>query len=459
MTQRQIEKLTQKIIEMGPAKAHKIFKKASVYPECPIDYSLLATWYTPGIAEPCRMIMKDYNQLYRLTSKGNRLAIVSDGTRPLGLRSEGVWGPHASMPIMEGKAFLFRALGAVEGVPLMLGHCKKDGKIVVPTVEEFTNIVKFTQENYGGINLEDIETIDDKCHKILHQLREDVDVKIPVWHDDQQGTATIVIAGLINALKIAGKKKENIKIACVGSGAVMVATIKLMKAWGILPSQIRLADEKGTVDSSRDDIDDNTETGKLKNEVEQMNVIGSKKSKEAIIKGSDVLIAASVSIKGGLINPKLIKLMNKKSIVFAMANPYPEIDPEHAKKEGAFIAATGRSDFPNQVNNACAFPGIFRGVFDVRAETISDKMTLSASEAIAKRAQKINEFGENFILPHMDDITMAVDVAANVSMQAMKENLAGKPIRDEEDYKKDVRKRIEKVRKVSEILVNLLEIK
>ncbi len=446
--------LVQKIKKLGPVEAHRSYKKVITLPACPVDFETLSTWYTPGVADPCREIMKNPDEVWALTARENRIAIVSDGTRILGLRSEGVCGAEPSLPVMEGKALLFRALGAVDAVPLTIGWRDK-----IPTGEEIINIVKMVQANFAGVNLEDIEAKDDKCFKVLDGLRDDEGMNIPVWHDDQQGTATVALAAVINALKLSKKKKEDIQIACIGSGAAMLAIIRLLVAWGVSHKQIRLVDSKGIVDESRDDIDDNTEKGKLKSKVQQLEVMGDEKSKKAAIKVADVLVAASASKPGGIIDPELVKTMVKDPIVITMANPYPELDPKKAKENGAFIVGTGRSDFPNQVNNSLAFPGIFRGILDCRASTITDSVAVAAAEAIAARAREISEFGSEFILPKMDDVKMVVDTAVAAGFQATEEKLARKPLKKEaeSDYRREVEKRLSDVRDMIDAILNIVE--
>ncbi len=451
--------LVSKIVNMGPTKAHKLYRKVITLPACPVDLETFKIWYTPGVAEPCREIMKDPKEVWNQTGRGNRVAIVSDGTRILGLRSEGVCGAEASLPVMEGKALLFRALGAVDGVPLVFGwKGKSKDDLHIPSDEKIISMVKWSQANFGGINLEDIEAKDDKCFKILDGLRDDPELNIPVWHDDQQGTATAVIAALINAVKLSGKDKKSLQFVCVGSGAAMLAIIRLLNSWGISHNQIRLLDSKGSVDEKRDDIPDGSSKGKLKSVVQQLNVLGDKESKEKAIKDADILVAASASVEGGIIDPELIKTMSSKPIVITMANPYPEIDPNEAKKNGAFIVGTGRSDFSNQVNNSLVFPGIFRGILDTRSSSITDDIAIAAANAIASRAREEKEFGFEAILPKMDDMQMVVDIATAVAMRASKDNLAVNVVneKNEDEYRKNVKDKLVSVRKMIENVVSEL---
>lgn len=451
--------LVQKFLKMSPSDAHAVYRKVITLPACPVEFDTIKTWYTPGVADPCRDIMKDSNNVWELTGRENRIAVVSDGTRILGLRPEGVYGAEASLPVMEGKALLFRALGAVDAVPLVLGWRDPVSKdLHIPTVNEMISAVTMVQSNFGGINLEDIEAENDKCFTILDQLRNDPDLHIPVWHDDQQGTATVALAAVINALKLSDKKKENVQIACIGSGAAMLAIIRLLVSWGVGYDQIRLLDSKGSVDAQRDDIDEGSEKGTLKSKVQQLGVRGDSESKAVGLKGADICIAASASVSGGIVDPSLVTTMNDKPIVIALANPYPEIDPEMAKARGAFIVGTGRSDFPNQVNNSLVFPGIFRGVLDSRARTISDTMAIAAAHATADRARVLSGFGTDAILPRMDDVDMVCEIAAATAVQATDEKLAGRPITKNhvENYKNTVKKMIDVVRGMIDSVVEFL---
>ena len=354
-------------------KLHKYYKgKMQTMPRCVVrDFNDFAIWYTPGVAEPCRAIQADRDKAYDYTNKWNTIAVVSDGTRVLGL---GDIGPEAGMPVMEGKALLFKYLGGVDAVPICLDT--KDPDEIIKTV-------KLLQPSFGGINLEDISN--PKCFYILDKLR--AEARIPVWHDDQQGTAAVTLAGLINALKIVGKKKENVTMAVIGSGAANVAILRLLFADGLKPANTIVVDSKSILNKDRKDLEQKQKENPYKWALCQ--TTNSEQRTGGIadaLKGVDVCISLAKS-GPGVILPEWIKGMAKNSIVFACANPIPEIWPWEAKEAGARIVATGRSDFPNQVNNSIGFPAIFRGTLDVRAKTITDEMCLAAAHELAKCAE------------------------------------------------------------------------
>ncbi|HLF87716.1 MAG TPA: NADP-dependent malic enzyme [Anaerolineales bacterium] len=365
-----------------------------------------AIWYTPGVAAPCKAIAADPELVYEYTNKWNTVAVVSDGTRVLGL---GDIGPKAGMPVMEGKALLYKYLGGVDGYPIML-NTKDPDKII--------DIVLNIQSGFGGVNLEDISQ--PKCFRILDTLREKAE--IPVWHDDQQGTATVTLAGLINALKLVSKNKEDVSIAFIGSGAANVACTRLIFGWGVNPAKCFMVDSKGILGKSRKDLYmrraeyvDKWRLCQLTNIEERQGSI------PEAMEGVDVVISLSKS-GPGVILPEWIERMNKDAIIFACANPVPEIWPWEALEGGAAIVATGRSDFPNQVNNSLGFPGIFRGTLDVRAKTITDEMCYAAAHALA------DHIGENLapdhILPRMDDWEIFPREAAAVAMKAQEQGVA-----------------------------------
>jgi malate dehydrogenase (oxaloacetate-decarboxylating) len=326
-------------------KLHPFYRgKIEVIPKCRVksmdDFSV---WYSPGVAAVCTDIYKRPELVYEFTNKWNSVAVVSDGTRVLGL---GDIGPQAAMPVMEGKALLFKYLGGVDAYPICL-DTKDENKII--------ETVKLLQPSFGGINLEDISQ--PKCFPILKTLRKECG--IPVWHDDQQGTALVTLAGLINALKVVGKKVSKIKIAMVGAGAANICIARLIMLYGVRPENIVMTDSKGTLHKAREDIKaNNPERWKLCLETNKSGVEGY--IKEAM-GNADVVIALSAP-GPGIIKPEWIKNMAKNPIVFACANPVPEIWPWEAKEAGAAVVATGRSDFPNQVNNSVGFPGLCRGV-------------------------------------------------------------------------------------------------
>lgn len=382
------------------------------------DFNDFAIWYTPGVAAPCLAIAKSPDLVYEYTHKWNTVAVVSDGSRVLGL---GDIGPKAGLPVMEGKALLYKYLGGVDAWPIMLDT--KDPDKIIETV-------LMISPGFGGINLEDISQ--PKCFHILDVLREKSE--IPVWHDDQQGTATVTLAGLLNALRIIGKKLSEVRIAFIGVGSANVAIFRLITAAGVNPLLCRMVDSKGILHKDRHDIEtrkteyvDKWRLCQITNK-EQMTG-GIPKAME----GADVIIALSKP-GPGTIHPEWIKKMAKDSIVFACANPVPEIWPWEAKEAGAAIVATGRSDFANQVNNSLGFPGIFRGALDVRAKTITDSMCFAAAHALADMAVE-QGLSEDHILPNMDDWEVFPREAAAVAAKAVEEGIALKPLTYEEELK------------------------
>src|SRR5512146_943400 len=368
------------------------------------DYAI---WHTPAVPAPCRAIQADPELVYQYTNKWNTVAVVSDGTRILGL---GDIGPKAGLPVMEGKALLYKYLGGVDGVPIMLDT--KDPDTII-------NTVLMLQPGFGGVNLEDISN--PKCFYILDTLREKAD--IPVWHDDQQGTATVTLAGLINALKFVGKKMSEVKIAFIGSGASNVACSRLIFGWGADPSKCFMVDTKGILGKHRKDLE--MRKGEYKDQRKLCNITnaeGREGDMAEAIRGTDVVIALSQS-GPGVLNPEWIKKMNKDAILFACANPVPEIWPWEAKEAGAVVVATGRSDFPNQVNNSLGFPGIFRGTLDVRAKTITDEMCIAAAVELAKVAEE-KGLSPEYIMPTMDEVGVFPREAAAVAMKAIEQGVA-----------------------------------
>jgi len=380
------------------------------------DFNDFAIWYTPGVAAPCRAIAEDPELVYEHTHKWNTVAIVSDGTRVLGL---GDIGPKAGLPVMEGKALLFKYLGGVDAWPIML-DTKDPDKIIETAL--------LIQPGFGGVNLEDISQ--PKCFRILDTLRERAE--IPVWHDDQQGTATVTLAALLNSLKIVGKTLEEVEIVFVGVGASNVACSRLIYAAGANPAICRMVDSKGILHKDRQDIElrkaeyvDKWKFCQITNDEGRQGDI------PKALEGADVVIALSKPGPGTL-QPDWIRKMAKDSVVFACANPVPEIWPWEAKEAGAAIVATGRSDFPNQVNNSLGFPGIFRGTLDVRATTITDSMCFAASKALADTAVE-QGLSEEHILPTMDDWQVFPREAAAVAAKAVEEGIARKPMTYEEE--------------------------
>src|SRR5581483_11352442 len=384
-------------------RLHDFYKgKIQIALRCPIhNLDDFALWYTPGVASSCRAIEGDPLRIYDLTNKSNMIAIVSDGSRVLGL---GNIGAHAALPVMEGKALLFKYLGGVDAVPICLGT--QDHK-------EFVRTVRLLEPTFGGINLEDIEQ--PRCFRILETLRQSM--PIPVWHDDQQGTATALLAGLLGALKVVGKDIRSVRIGMIGMGAANVANYRLLKAYGVDPAQIVACDTQGTLHRNRRDIESQQteflEKWAVCQETNRETIAG---GIPETLRGADVCIAFS-SPGPGVIEAGAVRSMARHAIVFACANPDPEIWPWEAKEVGAQIVATGRSDFPNQVNNSLVFPGIFRGTLDYRAATISDEMALAAALELAKCAEE-QGLSQERILPTMADWRVVPRIAAAAAMKA-----------------------------------------
>ena len=387
-------------------KYHPFYRgKIEIVPRCPIrSFDDFAIWYTPGVAEACNEIKKRPEAVFENTNKWNTIAIVSDGTRVLGL---GDIGPEAGLPVMEGKALLYKYLGGVDAFPICLGT--KDA-------QEIISAVKWIQPSFGGINLEDIAQ--PKCFEVLEALQTQLD--IPVWHDDQQGTGTVVLAGFINALKQVGKKMPEVKVSMIGAGAANVALARLLILTGAKPGNLILSDSKGTLHKNRTDLEHTSpkkwELCKITNSEQIEGNI------EATFNGADACIALSKP-GPGVISKEMVGKMNDDAIVFACANPIPEIWPWEAEEAGAAVVATGRSDFPNQLNNSLGFPGIFRGTIDVRAKTITDQMCLAAANELAKLAEERGLTTRN-IVPTMDDWEVFPREATAVAEKAIEQGLA-----------------------------------
>jgi malate dehydrogenase (oxaloacetate-decarboxylating) len=370
------------------------------------DLNDFAIWYTPGVAAPCRDIQANPERIYDHTNKWNTVAVVSDGTRVLGL---GDIGPKAGLPVMEGKALLYKYLGGVDAVPIMLDT--KDPARIIETV-------LMLQPAFGGINLEDISQ--PKCFRILDTLRQKAE--IPIWHDDQQGTATVTLAGLMNALKVVGKRKEDVRIAFIGCGASNVAISRLIFGWGVDSTKCVMVDSKGILGPHRHDLEKRRHEYVDKWRLCQTTNGDMRQGGIAdAMEGMDVVIALSRP-GPGVILPEWVESMNDKAILFACANPVPEIWPWEALEAGAMVMATGRSDFPNQVNNSLGFPGIFRGTLDVRANTITDEMCYAAAEALADHIG--DDLRADRILPDMNDWEVFAKEAAAVGMMAQKQGVA-----------------------------------
>lgn len=386
-------------------RAHPFYQgKIQIAPKVPVyDVSDFSIWYTPGVAAPCRDIAANPDQVWEHTNRGNTVAVVSDGTRVLGL---GDIGPEAAMPVMEGKALLFKYLGGVDAVPICLDT--RDADLFIQTV-------KLLQPSFGGINLEDISK--PKCFRILDTLR--AEMEIPVWHDDQQGTAAVTLAGVINALQVVGKNLDDVTISLVGAGAANVAILRLLLAAGADPGRVMMVDTRGILHRGRDDFapdDPRAEFARTTNAENRQGGLAES------LRGTDVCIALS---RPGpdTIRAEWLKAMRQDAILFACANPIPEIWPWEAKEAGVRVVATGRSDFPNQVNNSLGFPGIFRGVLDVRARTISDEMAIAAAQEIARCAEE-NGLSEEYIMPTMDQWDVFPREAVATALKAQEQGLA-----------------------------------
>ncbi|ACA54812.1 malate dehydrogenase [Clostridium botulinum A2B7 92] len=357
----------------------------------------LSIAYTPGVAEPCVKINEDKSLVYEYTMKGNTVAVVTNGTAVLGL---GDIGPYAGLPVMEGKALLFKEFADIDSFPICIDS--KDPEEIIKTV-------KLIAPGFGGINLEDIKA--PECFYIEKKLKEELD--IPVFHDDQHGTAIVVLAGIYNALKLVGKKLEEAKIVINGAGSAGISICKLLLQAGA--KSIIMCDKEGSLVKGNSNLN---EAQKLI--VEVTNKENEKGTLKDVIKGKDVFIGVSAP---NILTEEMVTAMNKDSIVFAMANPTPEIMPDKAKKAGARVVATGRSDFPNQINNVLVFPGIFRGALDVRSKVINEEMKLAASKAIASLIQD-NELNEEYIIPGAFDKRVAEAVAEEVKKVALEMGLS-----------------------------------
>ena len=372
--------------------------KLEITPRAKVDSKeALSLAYTPGVAEPCLVIQKDVEKSYELTRRWNTVAVVTDGTAVLGL---GDIGPEAGMPVMEGKCVLFKAFGDVDAIPLCVRT--KD-------VEEIVKTVSLLAGSFGGVNLEDISA--PRCFEIEKRLKEVCD--IPIFHDDQHGTAVVTLAGLINALKLTGKKIEEVKIVTSGAGAAGIAIIKLLISMGA--KNVIMTDREGAIYKGRENLNP------IKMEMAEItNLSMEKGSLSDVIKKADVFIGVSAP---GTLSKEMVKSMAEKPIIFACANPIPEIFPEDAKEAGAAVVSTGRSDFPNQINNVLCFPGIFRGALDVRAKDINDEMKVAAAYAIAELVSD-QELNAEYILPAAFDERVKDAVAKAVAEAAKKSGVA-----------------------------------
>ncbi len=372
--------------------------KLEVTPRAAVDSKeALSLAYTPGVAQPCLEIQKDVDKSYDLTRRWNTVAVVTDGTAVLGL---GDIGPEAGMPVMEGKCVLFKAFGDVDAIPLCVRS--KD-------VDEIVNTVRLLAGSFGGVNLEDISA--PRCFEIEARLKECCD--IPIFHDDQHGTAVITLAGMINALKLAGKELSQVRVVTSGAGAAGVAIIRLLMAMGL--RDVIMTDRAGAIYQGREGLNAvKAEMARISNPERRAGTL------EEVIRGADVFIGVSGP---GVLTPDMVRSMAKDPIIFACANPTPEIFPDQAKAAGALVVATGRSDFPNQVNNVLAFPGIFRGALDVRARDINDEMKIAAAYALADLVSP-EELSVDRILPEAFDPRVKDAVAAAVAQAARRSGVA-----------------------------------
>ena len=380
-------------------KRHYDWKgKIEVVCRCPLeDKDDLSLAYTPGVAQPCLEIQKDVNKSYELTRRSNLVAVVTDGTAVLGL---GDIGPEAGMPVMEGKCALFKAFGDVDAVPI----CVRSKE-----VDDIVKTVSLIAGSFGGINLEDISA--PRCFEIEEKLKETCD--IPIFHDDQHGTAVVTLAALLNALKLTGKKMEEIKVVTSGAGAAGIAIIKLLIAMGL--KNVILCDRKGAIYEGREGLNkEKEEMAKITNRDNEAGTLAE------VLKGADVFIGVSAP---GCVTQDMVRSMNENPILFPMANPTPEIMPDLAKEAGAAVVGTGRSDFPNQINNVLAFPGIFRGALDVRASEINDEMKIAAAKAIASFVTD-DLLSADYIIPSALDKNVATAVAEAVAKVAKETGVA-----------------------------------
>jgi malate dehydrogenase (oxaloacetate-decarboxylating) len=401
--------LREEALRLHREKRGKLTMQSKVPVESAYDLSLA---YSPGVAEPCREIHKDPGVIYDYTMKGNLVAVVTDGTAVLGL---GNIGPGAALPVMEGKAVLFKSFAGVDAIPICLDTTE---------IDKIVETVKFMSPTFGGVNLEDIAA--PNCFIIEERLKKELD--IPVFHDDQHGTAIVTLAGLINALKVVGKKMEEIRVVANGAGAAGIAIIQMLLNMGV--RDVVMCDSKGAIYKGRP-----YGMNPVKEKVAEMTNHRMLRGELAdVMKGADVFIGVSVA---GAVTPEMVRSMNKDPIIFAMANPVPEIMPEEAKQAGAKVVGTGRSDFPNQVNNVLAFPGIFRGALDVRAKAINEEMKIAAAHGIASLIEE-HELSPDYVIPAPFDPRVAPKVAMEVAKAAMETGEARIQVDPEEIRQKTI---------------------
>jgi len=414
---------------------HRFYRgKIEVIPKVQIvSLKDFAIWYTPGVSSPCKEISQNFLKVFEYTNKHNSVAVISDGSRTLGL---GNIGPYASLPVMEGKCLLFKYLGGIDAFPITLNT--QDPEKIVETV-------KIIEPSFGGINLEDISS--PKCFYILERLQNELE--IPVWHDDQQGTALVTLAALINALIIVNKKISNISICLIGAGAANYRIAKLLITYGADPRKMYIVDSKGILNKNRKELEKENpykwELALITNYEEREGGI------PEAMKDTDVVIAMSTP-GPGIIKKEWIKNMKENPIIFACANPIPEIWPWEAKEAGAKIIATGRSDFPNQVNNSLGFPGVFRGALEVLSKKITENMLIAAAEEIAKVAREA-EISEDYIIPTMEQEEVYIREAVAVALKAQDENVARIKLSKDELFN-NISEKIKRSKQIVETLIN-----
>jgi malate dehydrogenase (oxaloacetate-decarboxylating) len=423
-TQEQVAKAKTLFLKQLAGLSHEFYKgKMQTIPKAPvIGFNWFNVWYTPGVSRVSTDIRDNNDSSYQLSNRGNLVAVVSDSTRVLG---DGNCTPPGGLGVMEGKAFLMKYLGGVDAMALCVDSRNKEGKNDADKIIEF---VKMLQYSFGGINLEDISS--PNCYKVLDTLRKEC--IIPVWHDDAQGTACVTLAGLINAFKLVNKKLEDVKIVLLGAGASNTSVVRFLFKAGADPAKTIMIDSKRGLHKNRKDIEDDKRFYP-KWEVCQTTNPNCVESLEEALKGADALVALSIPGPNSF-NPALIKNMADKPIVFACANPVPEIYPYEAKEAGAYITATGRGDFANQVNNSLGFPGILKGALLTNASAITDEMAIAASYSLANFAEKRGINPDN-IIPTMDEHGVFPQEAADVAMQAIKDGVARRKLTWDEAYK------------------------
>ncbi len=430
-SQEQIAKAKTLFLKRLAESAHKFYGgKVQTIPKAPVPgFNWFNVWYTPGVSKISTTIRDHNDSSFELTNRGNLVGVVSDSTRVLG---DGDCTPPGGLGVMEGKAFLMKYLGGIDAVALCIDSKDSNHK---NNPDKIIDFVKMCQHSFGAINLEDISQ--PNCYKVLDVLREECD--IPVWHDDAQGTACVTLAGLINALKIVNKPIQETKIVLFGAGASNTTIARLLITDGANPSNIIIFDSRGALHANRKDIEDDKRFYR-KWELCQITNPGKVQTMEEAMHNADVLI--SLSTPGpDTIKPGWIKLMAEKSIVFTCANPVPEIYPYAAKEAGAYIVATGRGDFPNQVNNSLGFPGILKGALMVRARKITDNMAIAAAHSLADYADKNGKLHPEYIIPTMDEAEVFPQESADVAMQAIKDGVARIQLTFEEAFsmaKKDI---------------------